>query len=35
MVVWWEKEISRIRAAKMNNLRDLLGVKRIYRILNV
>ena len=33
-ILWKEKERSRIRAVLMDNLRDLLGIRRIDRILN-
>ena len=33
-VVWRLKENSRVRDIQMDNLRDLLGVRRINRVLN-
>ena len=33
-MLWKEKEISRIRAVQCNNLRGLLGIKRMDRIPN-
>ena len=33
-VLWKEKEISRVRAVEMDNLRGLLGIRRIYRVSN-
>ena len=33
-MIWREKERSRIRAVRMNNLKSLLGVKRMDRVLN-
>ena len=33
-MLWKEKEISRIRAVQMNNLRGLLGIRRIDRVRN-
>ena len=33
-MIWREKERSRIRAVQMDNLRDLLSIKRIDRVLN-
>ena len=32
--VWREKERSRIRAVQMDNLRGLLGIRRIERVSN-
>ena len=32
--VLWKKERSRIRAVQMDNLRGLLGIKRMDRVLN-
>ena len=32
--IWREKERFRIRAIQMDNLRDLLGIRRMDRILN-
>ena len=34
-VVWRDKEISRIQAVQVDNFRDLLGIKRTYRMPNV
>ena len=31
-MLWKEKEKSRIRAVQMDNLRGLLGIRRIYRV---
>ena len=33
-MLWKEKERSRVRVVKMDNLRGLLGIRRMYRILN-
>ena len=33
-LLWKEKERSRIRAVQMDNLRDLLGIRRIDRVPN-
>ena len=33
-MLWKEKERSRIRAVQMDNLRGLLGVRRMDRVLN-
>ena len=33
-MLWKEKERSRIRAVQMDNLRGLLGIRRIYRVPN-
>ena len=33
-MVWKERERSRIRAVQMNNLRDLLGIRRMDRVPN-
>ena len=33
-VIWRGKERSRIRAVEMDNLRSLLGIKRMDRIIN-
>ena len=33
-LVWKEKERSRIRIVQMNNLRGLLGIRRMDRVLN-
>ena len=32
--IWKEKKRSRIKAVQMDNLRDLLGVKRMERVSN-
>ena len=32
--LWKEKERSRVRAVQMNNLRELLGIGRMYRVPN-
>ena len=34
-VLWKEKERSRIRAVQMDNLRGLVGIRRMDRVLNV
>ena len=33
-MLWKEKERSRVRAVQMDNLRVLLGIRRMYRVLN-
>ena len=33
-MIWKEKERSRIRAVQMDNLRGLLGIRRMDRVLN-
>ena len=33
-MIWEEKEKSRIRAVQMDNLRDLLGIRRMNRVPN-
>ena len=33
-IIWKEKERSRIRAVQMDNHRDLLGIKRMDKVLN-
>ena len=33
-MLWKEKERSRIRAVQMDNLRGLLGIRRMDRVLN-
>ena len=33
-MIWKEKEMSRIRSVQMDNLRGLLGVRRMYRVPN-
>ena len=33
-MLWKEQERSRIRAAEMNNLRGLLGIRRMNRVMN-
>ena len=33
-VIWREKERSRVRAAQMDNLRGLLGIRRMDRVPN-
>ena len=33
-MLWTEKERSRIRAVHMDNLRGLLGIRRMDRVLN-
>ena len=33
-MIWREEERSRIRAVQMGNLRGLLGIKRIDKVLN-
>ena len=33
-MTWREKERSRIRGVQMDNLRGLLGIRRMYRIPN-
>ena len=33
-MLWMEKERSRIRAVQMDNLRGLLGIRRMHRIQN-
>ena len=35
IMIWREKERSRIRVMQMNNLRGLLGIRRLDRIPNV
>ena len=32
--IWQEEQMSRIRAVQMDNLRDLLGIRRMDRIQN-
>ena len=34
-MIWMEKDKSRIRAVQMNNLRGLLGIWRVDRVLNI
>ena len=34
IMIWREKERSRIRAVQMDNLRGLLGIRRIDKVLN-
>ena len=33
-MIWKEKERSRIRAVQMDNLRGLLGIRRMDKVLN-
>ena len=33
-MIWKEKEMSRIRSVQMDNLRGLLGIRRMYRVPN-
>ena len=33
-MLWKEKERSRVRAIQMDNLRGLLGIRRMYRVPN-
>ena len=33
-ICWKEKESSRIKAVQMDNLRGLLGIRRMYLVLN-
>ena len=34
LIMLWKEERSRIRAAQKDNLRDLLGIRRMYRVPN-
>ena len=33
-IIWWEKERSRVRAVQMDNLRGLLGIRRMDKVPN-